>query len=299
MKKSTKIVELVIDEEQAQLAIDAISLVNSPAIEQNWVFLNKHKKNNLILAKVDKEKRLVIGPALIPNKQIFRVDEQTGEEYYVYFSTDTVKKASELYLIHNNQKSATYEHTDKIAGITTVESWIVNNPKMDKARLYGFKNLPKGTWMVSMKIDNETMWDMIKRGEVKGYSIEGYFIDKMQKMTSNGNKRILEELASILDLDKYSDDYPKGAVEVSQKAMIKNELSGCKCANKSIIQKARFLQAKRPMQHKTIEIFQKYLKNAKKTAKGLISHCGPINFDLWGGEPMLRWCNKKLLAKRQ
>ena len=108
MKKKTKIIELIIDEDQAQLAIDAISLVNSPAIEENWVALNKQKKGNIILAKVDEEKRLLIGPALIPNKQIYRVDDTTGEEYYVYFSESTVKKASELYLIHNNQKSATY-----------------------------------------------------------------------------------------------------------------------------------------------------------------------------------------------
>jgi len=78
MKKKTKIVELIIDDEQAQLTIDAISLVNSPAIEENWVALNKHKKGNVILAKVDEEKRLLVGPALIPNKQIFRIDN-TGE----------------------------------------------------------------------------------------------------------------------------------------------------------------------------------------------------------------------------
>ncbi len=199
MKKKTKIVELIIDDEQAQLTIDAISLVNSPAIEENWVALNKHKKGNVILAKVDEEKRLLVGPALIPNKQIFRIDN-TGEEYYVYFSEKTVKRASELYLIHNNQKSATYEHEERVAGVTTVESWIIQDSNMDKARLYGYKNLPKGTWMVSMKIENDSIWDMVKRKEVQGYSIEGYFVDKMSKMSSNKSAEILDVLADILNI---------------------------------------------------------------------------------------------------
>lgn len=201
MRKSTKIVELIIDDEQAQLAIDAISLVNSPAIEENWIALNKHKKDNITLAKIDEDKRLIIGPALIPNKQIFRVDEN-GDDYYVYFSEATVKKASELYLIHNNQKSATYEHSDRVSGVTAVESWIVSNPDMDKSRVYGYKNLSKGTWMVSMKIENSEVWDMIKRKEIKGYSIEGYFVDRMASMSSkNKSTKILEDLADILGVD--------------------------------------------------------------------------------------------------
>lgn len=203
MKKSTRIIELIIDDEQAQLAIDAISLVNSPAIEENWVALNKHKKGNIILAKVDEDKRLLVGPALIPNKQIYRVDEITGEEYYVYFSKATVKRASELYLIHNNQKSATYEHNERLAGVTTVESWIIQDENMDKSRLYGYKDLPKGTWMVSMKIENQEIWDMIKRKEVQGYSIEGYFVDRMSKMSKTTNTDdILKALADILEVEK-------------------------------------------------------------------------------------------------
>jgi len=71
---------------------------------------------------------------------------------------------------------------------------------MDKARLYGYKNLPKGTWMVSMKIENDAIWDMVKRKEVQGYSIEGYFVDKMSKMSSNKSAEILDVLADILNI---------------------------------------------------------------------------------------------------
>jgi|TARA_R100000458_G_scaffold34464_1_gene31780 hypothetical protein len=197
--KNTKIVELVIDEENNEaLTIDAISLVHSPAIEENFVFFGKDK-NNLTFAKVDKEKRMLISPALIPNKQIFRYDPNTDQEYYVYFSPETVRKSAELYLKHNNHHKATYEHQDRVAGVLTTESWIIEDPKMDKSKLYGY-NLPKGTWMVSMKINNDELWDRIKAGEIKGLSIEGYFVDKMQKMSEQEptDEEILMALNEII-----------------------------------------------------------------------------------------------------
>jgi hypothetical protein len=178
--KITKIKELVISDEAQELAIDAISLVNAPAIEQDFVFFGK-EKNNLTFAKVDEEKRMLISPALIPEKTIFRYDPQTDSEYFVFFSKETVRKASELYLKHNNHHKATHEHNERVSGVLTVESWIIEDPKMDKSRLYGYE-LPKGTWMVSMKINNEELWQEIKQGKLKGLSIEGYFTSKFEDM---------------------------------------------------------------------------------------------------------------------
>ena len=177
--KETKIVELVIADDSQELAIDAISLVNSPAIEQDFVFFGK-EKNNLTFAKVDEEKRMLISPALIPNKQIFRYDPNTDSEYYVYFSPETVRKASELYLKHNNHHKATYEHKDRVSGVLTVESWIKEGDS-DKSKMYGY-DLPNGTWFVKMKIENDELWNKIKAGELKGLSIEGYFTNKFEEM---------------------------------------------------------------------------------------------------------------------
>jgi hypothetical protein len=195
--KTTKIIELVIDGDE-ELAIDAISLVSAPAIEQDFVFFGK-EKNNLTFAKVDEEKRMLISPALIPDKQIFRHDPQTDSDYYVYFSKDTVRKASELYLKNNNHHKATQEHEERVSGVLTVESWIIEDPKMDKSTLYGF-SLPKGTWMVKMRIDNNELWKEIKSGALKGLSIEGYFTDKMQKMSEKTptDQEILEALNEII-----------------------------------------------------------------------------------------------------
>ena len=197
-KNATKIVELVIDENNEELAIDAISLVTEPAIEQDFVYFNK-AKNNLTFAKVNEEKRLLVSPALIPNKQIFRYDANTNQEYYVYFTEKTVKQASEMYLKHNNNNSATLQHENKITGVHTVESWIIQDTEMDKSNLYGY-DLPKGTWMVSMRIDNDNVWEQIKDGTLKGLSIEGYFVDKMEKMSAvePTDEAILKALAEIL-----------------------------------------------------------------------------------------------------
>ena len=203
--KETKIVELVIEDDSEALAIDAISLVNAPAIETDFVFFGK-EKNNLTFAKIDEEKRMIISPALIPNKQIFRYDPNTDQDYYVYFSPKTVRQASELYLKHNNHHKATEEHKERVAGVLTVESWIIQDSKMDKSALYGF-SLPKGTWMVSMKIENDELWSKIKSGELKGLSIEGYFIDKIQKMkkqefTNEEVRTALKELLSKKKIKK-------------------------------------------------------------------------------------------------
>ena len=195
--KTTRIVELVISDDNEELAIDAISLVASPAIEQDMVYFNK-EKNNLTLAKIDEEKRMLVSPALIPNKQIFRYDPNTDSEYYVYFSPETVRKASELYLKHNNHHKATYEHQDRVSGVLTVESWIKEGD-MDKSKMYGY-DLPNGTWFVKMKINNSELWNKIKAGELKGLSIEGYFTDKMEKMSERTptNEEILSALNEII-----------------------------------------------------------------------------------------------------
>ena len=239
-RKATKIVELVIADDSEELTIDAISLVTSPAIEQDFVFFGK-ENNNLTLAKVDEEKRMLVSPALIPNKQIFRYDPNTDSNYYVYFSKETVRQASELYLKHNNHHKATYQHEDRVSGVLTIESWIKEGDQ-DKSKLYGF-DLPDGTWFVKMKIENDEMWDKIKSGELKGLSIEGYFINKMEKMGkqqfSNEDIRVAIkellsgqkiELGAIDDLKKKLDKnisvFDKNVSEVRSMAKIFVDLEG-------------------------------------------------------------------------
>jgi hypothetical protein len=189
-----KIIELVIDENSEKNGINAVSVVLNPAIEENFIALAKHEVE---LKEIDAEKRLLMGASLIPNKEIFRKDEQ-GNEFYIYFSEQTVRKASEMFFQNSKQNNATLNHDQKIDGMTVVESWIVDNPEMDKSKNYGF-SFPKGTWVISMKVDNDEIWQEVKLGKVKGFSIEGYFIDKLDlSLVESEEEKQLKEIIEIL-----------------------------------------------------------------------------------------------------
>tara|TARA_R100001443_G_scaffold104621_2_gene113317 strand:- start:1795 stop:2793 length:999 start_codon:yes stop_codon:yes gene_type:complete len=176
-KTKLKKVELIIDEEQERFGVEAISLVEFPAIEENFVYLSND--NFLTLAKLDEEKKTLVGAVLIPNKEIPRYDKELNEEYVVFFTEDTIKQAQELFMSSLRNNNATYEHKVAVEGISVVESWIKEDKKNDKSTSYGFKNLPVGTWFVKMKVNNQEIWDSVKEGKVRGFSIEGFFTDKI------------------------------------------------------------------------------------------------------------------------
>ena len=170
-----RIVELILADDE-MTGIEAISVVENPAIEEDFIAL---KSEEIKLAEVDKEKRILMGALLVPNKPIYR--RKGEEEYYIYFSRETVERASQLYLMNGNQSKATLEHQHTINGLTLVESWLVEDEVHDKSRKYGL-NVPVGTWMGAVKVNNDQIWnDFVKTGKVKGFSIEGYFADKMER----------------------------------------------------------------------------------------------------------------------
>lgn len=171
-----KTVELLIDEHLDDMGVMAVSVVRFPAIEENWVYFNKG--GQYVLAKADEEQQMLVGPALIPEKRILRIDEQTGEEYEVFFSAETIRKVSERYMQEERTNQHTYEHSADIDGLTVVQSWIIEDEQKDKAALYGFE-LPVGTWMLSVKVNNQQIWEQVKKGEVRGFSIEGFFLDEV------------------------------------------------------------------------------------------------------------------------
>jgi len=170
-----KIIELILDEEQEEAGVEAISIVESPAIESDFIAL---KDQEIKLAQVDGDKKILMGALLIPNKPIYRNGSEG--EYYIYFSKDTVQKASQMYLKNGYQNNSTLEHAETLNGLTLVESWLVEDEVQDKSRKYGL-NVPIGTWMGAVKVNNDEIWqEYVKTNKVKGFSIEGYFADKME-----------------------------------------------------------------------------------------------------------------------
>lgn len=195
-----KLIELLIEDE-ADVAVEAISLVKFPAIESNFIFFSKQgkKKEMVSLASIeDEDQRMLIGAALIPDKHIPRYDEFNDEEYDVYFSQSTVKLAAEMFLKQNRTNDHTFEHKENVDNVHVVESWLVTNPEMDKSKHYGL-SVPEGTWMVRVHVANDDMWKFVKEQEVQGFSIEGYFVDKLENMSKRTNP-MMDTLMEIKNL---------------------------------------------------------------------------------------------------
>jgi len=291
------IIELFIDEEDEVSGIEAISVVENPAIESDFIAL---KNQEFKLATVDKEKRILMGAALIPNKPIYRQSKES--EYYIYFSKDTVRKASELFFIKGNQNNATLEHQLELKGLTAVESWIVES-EQDKSRMYDL-NVPIGTWMVSMKVNNDDVWKQVKAGEVKGFSIEGFFADKLQRpnepvkddleMEAQAKIDKLKDLLKKKNLKSYS-DYPSGVKNNAKKGIELNEKNNNKCATQTGKVRAQQLAQGKPITIETIKRMFSYLSRAQEYYdENDTKACGTISYLLWGGKAALRWAGAKL-----
>jgi hypothetical protein len=128
---------------------------------------------------LDEEQMIVIGPAMVPNMRIPRLNEETGERYDVFFTEETIAKLAQKFARELRLPETNVDHrADKPADAYVYESWLVSDPEKDKSALYGYK-LPKGTWMVAMKVESEKTWALIKQGYLRGFSIEGFFGEKL------------------------------------------------------------------------------------------------------------------------
>ena len=126
------------------------------------------------------DQMIITGPAMTPNVMIPRKDEQDNP-FHVYFTEETIEKISKKFLAESNHNNTDINHNDEVVTENTLlESWIVEDPDMDKSKAMGFE-VPKGTWMVSMKINNEDTWKQIKNKELNGFSITGQFIERATK----------------------------------------------------------------------------------------------------------------------
>ena len=288
-----KIIELIIDEEQEN-GIDAISIVEHPAIEENFIALNKKKEYKF--QEVDKEKRILMGALLVPNKAIYRKDEK--EDYYIYFTKKTIRKASELFLQKGNQHNSTFEHLYKIDGLTLVESWIVEDKDKDKSALYDL-DVPVGTWMGSVKVENDEVWqDYVKTGVVKGFSIEGFFAEKEEeeKKEIEAGLKLLEVKQALLkyELESYN-DYPKSAQNNAKRALKYAEENGWgSCGTPVGKQRANQLAKGENISRDTIARMAAFARHLQYDDKKLGDGCAKLMILAWGGREGIEWAQRKL-----
>ncbi len=313
-----KLYELLIDDELQTMGVEAISIVENPAIGVDFVALNEDT-TPVQLAEVSSDKRLLMGAALIPDKPIYR--NQDGEEFYIYFSQDTVRKAAEMFFKNSNHQNATLEHKDKLAGMTVYESWIVEDTQFDKSRKYGL-DMPVGTWMVTMKVDDEDVWSKyVKDNKVFGFSIEGQFANALRReveqplpelLSDQKLDNILAKLSDIVsehyelkkkdyNLETYN-DYPQSASNNAKRAIAYKKKYGSEV--KGMTQtgwtRAGQLARREKLSRSTIArmaSFKRHQKNAvinpeyKSTPwkdNGYIAWLG------WGGASGVEWAIRKL-----
>jgi len=311
---------MFIDEEDMESGVFAISLVENPAIEENWVYLSKHYK--IELAEANNEKRLLIGPVLIPNKEIPRLDPETGEEYDIVFDEKVIEKAAQLFLQRQYNNESTLEHSKAIDDISIVESWIVADPKADKTNAFGL-SYPKGSWVVMAKVNNDEIWsEYVKTGKVKGFSLEGLFGHNLVEASKQTAELALSEqinvfddefaeelLASIkgiikkdgrmkdgkyLELETYN-DYPDTVKKAAQRGIDLNAKVDNKCATDVGKIRAQQLANGRNISVQTIKRMYAYTSRAREFYNpDDTTACGTISYLLWGGDAANRWSAAKL-----
>jgi len=181
--------EMLIENELTD-AVFAISLVDSPAIQEDYVLLSEDNtmKIELKLGKIiDEKKKIVTGPILVTDQVIPR------KGFNIVFRKDTIRKISENFIINGNKDNVTLQHQFPISKVYLVESWIVEDPEKDKSTYLGF-NLPAGSWMASYKITDDDLWnEYIETGVLKGFSLEGNFSKKEVHMCEHEEHEDLDK----------------------------------------------------------------------------------------------------------
>lgn len=202
-----KIIELVLnDDEIEQIGVYALGIVKYPAIESNFIYFSDATKQETPLNHYffSKEKHMLYGPVMIPSKKLLQYDEN-GNEYFVFFSKETIEKLAKNFLKNYNQKNFTFEHESYVDGALLTEQWIIEDTLRDKSAYYGF-NLPVGSWMVGVYITNLELWEKVQNDSVRGFSIEAFMSEKIKNSLKNLDKtddeKLLIELQTILNSEK-------------------------------------------------------------------------------------------------
>jgi hypothetical protein len=294
------IYELVIEDENID-GIFAISLVQDPAIEADFVYFDKEK---VLFSSVDDEQRLVMGAILIPNKKILRIDGE-GKPYHVFFKPETIKKLSEMYLKNKYTDKATLEHNEKINGVTLVESWIKESASKDKSALYNL-NAPVGSWVGTFKIDNDDIWNnYVKTGDVKGFSIEGLFGHSLVSANESFNFQkdidLFSEVEAEILLEKIKQmfesyaDYGDDIRNNAKRGIELNDKVGNKCATQTGKVRAQQLANGEAISVETIKRMYSFLSRAETYYdESDTEACGTISYLLWGGKSALSYSRNKL-----
>jgi len=189
MDDKLPVIYLTIDDNE-DAGVDAIALVDNPAIERNWMAFSKQSKSYQFEI-TNEEKRVISGPLMISDLPIFRKTEE-GDEYYVVFNSDTIRKIVYKYMKEGRTNSVNEMHETALDGVFMFESFIIDDRKKTPK---GYEELPEGSWFGSFRVENDDVWQQVKDGDFRGFSVEGLFSeDKEIKVEREIIEAIVEEL---------------------------------------------------------------------------------------------------------
>jgi len=295
--------ELILEDDED--GVFANSLVESPAIERDFIYMSKE----IQFAEVSDEKQLVAGPILIPNKKILRVDGE-GKRYSVFFTPETIEMVARKFMKNKYGDSVTLEHGAKTAGVYLTESWIVEASAKDKSNLYGF-TLPRGTWFGVYKVDDKKIWKKVKDGAFRGFSVEGLFEHRKSNLKLSLEKHIehlsedevevlLSQIKSLIleqkgvEMESYS-DYPQSAKNSAKKALDWADKNGWgSCLEATGKQRANQLANGENITRDTIARMASFKRHQQYKDVPYSEGCGGLAWDAWGGTSGVEWAINKL-----
>jgi len=245
-KQIIKIVELMIDED-VDAVLESVSLVEDPAIRKNFMYFNSQDPVKFYFE--DEEQRIVVGPAMVPDMRIPRMDEDTKEVYYVYFTKESISKAAELFLKQDRASKQNTDHQNNFTkDVYVMESWIKED-SADKSAKFGFGDLPIGTWFVKMRVLDDDIWENIKEGNLNGFSVQGSFVmgpeqyeqafarhkkkynkvreryKKLYQGLTKEEKLALDQILYMVEMDENDMfDNPEAAIKRSQELGLNGEI---------------------------------------------------------------------------
>jgi hypothetical protein len=179
--------------------VDFVALVDKPAIERNFLRFNQANKYNFAIQS--EERRIVSGALMLADTPIYRND--VNGEYYVTFTPGTIEKIAQKFFKKGYQSNVNLMHdgSQEVEGVTMFESWIKDSSR-GVAPMKGFEDSPEGSWFGSFKVENDDVWERVKSGEFKGFSVEGIFNYKKEKQPISVEEALWSQIVDILQAVK-------------------------------------------------------------------------------------------------
>jgi hypothetical protein len=245
----------------------------------------------------------------VPNKKILRIDGE-GKRYSVFFTPQTIEMVARKFMKNKYGDEVTLEHGAKTAGVYLTESWIIEQSAKDKSNIYGF-TLPRGTWFGIYKVEDKNIWEKVKDGTFRGFSIEGLFEHKKSDVKLSLDKHIedlnddevevlLSQIKSLIleqnrvEMESYN-DYPESASNNAKRALEWADKNGWgDCGEATGKQRANSLAKREKITRDTIARMASFKRHQQHKDVPYSEGCGGLMWDSWGGTSGVEWAINKL-----